>query len=79
MKRFKGLVGREPEELCMKLSNIVQEEVTKTTSKKKKHRRQSSCLKKLYKQLRKVESEQKGRIGKVYTTECRVPKNSKEK
>ena len=49
--RFKGLdlVDRVPEELWMKVHNIVQEAMTKTIPKKRNARRQSVCLRRPYK------------------------------
>ena len=46
MNRFKGLdpVERVPEELWMKVRNIVQEAVTKTIPQKRNARRQIDCL-----------------------------------
>ena len=44
--RFKGLdlIDRVPEELWMKVHNIVQEVVIKTIFKKKKCKKQNGCL-----------------------------------
>ena len=49
--RFKGLdlIDRVPEELWMKVCNIVQEAVIKTIPKKKKCERQNGCLRRPYK------------------------------
>ena len=50
--RFKGLdlIDRVPEELWMKVHNIVQEVVIKTIFKKKRNaKRQNGCLRKPYK------------------------------
>ena len=67
-----------PEELQKAICNTAQEVVTKTIPKKKKMpRRQRGCLRKLYKQLR--EKKGKGDKRKVYSTEYRVPENSKER
>ena len=48
---FKGvyLVDRVPEELRMKVHNIVQKSVTKPSPRKRNARRQSCCLRRLYK------------------------------
>ena len=43
------LIDRVPEELWMKVHDIVQQVVNKTTPKKKKCKKQSGCLKGLYK------------------------------
>ena len=55
--RFKGLVliDRVPEQLWMEVHDVVQEAGIKTIPKKKKCIRQSSCLKWLYKYLRRKE------------------------
>ena len=78
--RYKGLdlVNRVSEELWTEFHNV-QEALTKIISKKRNARRQSGCLKRFYKYLRK-EGKQKAREkGKVCSTECRVPENSKER
>ena len=48
-KRFKGLDLRLPEELCMEVSNTVQEMVTRTIPRKRNARKQNGCLSKRYK------------------------------
>ena len=54
MNRFKGLdlVDRVPEELWTEVHNIVQQTVIKTMPKKKKCNEVNSCLRRLYKLLR---------------------------
>ena len=49
INRFKGfdMVDRVPEELWMKLCNIIQEAVTQTIPKKRNARRKSNCLRRL--------------------------------
>ena len=49
--RLKGLdvIDRVPEELWMKIRDIVQEAVIKTIPKKKKCKRQNGCLRRAYK------------------------------
>ena len=42
-------------------------------------KRQNSCLRRAYKYLRKEEKIRQRRKGKIYPSECRVPKNSKER
>ena len=68
---FKGLdlIDRVPEELWMEVHDIVQESVIKTIPKKKK------C--KMAKWF--PEEALQRRKGKIYSFECRVPKNSKER
>ena len=66
-----------PEVLWTEDHNIVQEAVIKTIPKKKKM--QKGCLRKTYKQLRKEKTQKQRRKGKIYPSECRVSKNSKER
>ena len=49
--RFKGLdlIDRMPEELWMKVHDIVQETMIKTIPKKEKCKGQNDCLRRLYK------------------------------
>ena len=84
--RFKGLdlIDRVPEELWMEVCDIVQEAVIKTVPKKKK-RKKAKWLSGEALQIAVKRREVKGkrrkerRKGKIYTSECRVPKNSKER
>ena len=77
--RFQGLdlIDRVPEELWMEVCDTVQEAGIKTIPKKKKGKMvvwgglTNSCEKKRSKKQR--------RKGKIQTSECRVPKNSKER
>ena len=73
--RFKGLdlIDRVPEEPWMKVYNLVQETVTKTIPKKKK------CKKAKWLSEEDLQIAKKKRKGKIYPSECRVPKNSKER
>ena len=78
--RFKGLdlINRVPEELWTKVCDIVQEAGIKTISKKKKCKK----AKWLSEEALQIAEEGRGerqRIGTIYTFECRVPKNSKER
>ena len=41
---------------------------------KRNAKRQNSCLRRAYKQLRKEEKGKKRRKGKIYPSECRIPK-----
>ena len=80
--RFKGLylVDRVPEKLWTEVHNIIQEVVTKTIPKKKKDT-ETEWLEEEALQIaeEKKRSKRQGRKGKIYPTECRVPKNSKER
>ena len=80
--RFKGLelIDRVPEELWTEVCNIVQEAIIKAIPKKRNAKRQNGCLRRPYKQLRKEEKQKaKEKKRKTYPSECRVPKNSKER
>ena len=79
MNRFKGLdlLDRVSEELWMEVHNIVQEAVTKTISKKKKCKR-AKWLSEEALQIAEERREVKDK-GKIYSNECRVPENSKER
>ena len=76
--RFKGLdlIDRVPDELWTEVPDIVQETGIKTIPMEKKCKKAkwggltNSCEKK--------RSEKQRRKGKIYTSECRVPKNSKK-
>ena len=68
-----------PEELWMELHNIVQEVVTKTIPKEKKCKKAKWLSDKAL-QIAEKRREMKGKWERErYTTECRVPKNSKER
>ena len=76
--RFQGLdlIDRVPEELWNEVRDIVQETGIKTIPMEKKCKKQkwlsgNSCEKKRGKKQR--------RKGKINTSECRVPKNSKKR
>ena len=51
---------------------------SRPSPRKRNAKRQNSCLRRPYKQLRKEES-WKAKEKKLYPSECRVPKNSKER
>ena len=79
--RFKGLglIDRVPEELWMGVCNIVEEAVIKSIPKKKKCKKANGCLRRPYKYLKKVEMQKAKEIRNKQPSECRVPKNSKER
>ena len=79
--RFKGLdlADREPEELLMKVHDIVQEAVIKTSPKKKKCRKVRRLSEEASQITEKRRSKRQRRKGKIYPFESRVPKNSKER
>ena len=68
-----------PEELRMEVHDIVQEAVIKTIPKKKKCKK-AKCLSKEALKIaeKRKEAKSKGE-GKIYLSECRVPKNSKKR
>ena len=79
--RFKGLdlIHRMPEELWAEVHNIVQEEAIKTIPKKKKCKK-SNWFSEQALQIVEKRREAKGKGRKErYISECRVPKNSKER
>ena len=77
--RFKGLdlIDRVPEELWTEVCDIVQEAV-KTIPKKKKCKK-AKWLSEEVLQIAEKRSKSQRRKGKIHTSECRVPKNSKER
>ena len=79
--RFKGLdlIDRVPEELWTEVHDIVQEAVIKIIPKRKNTKRQNGCLRRPCKCCEKKRSEKQRRKGKIYSFECRVSKNSKER
>ena len=78
--RFKelDLIDRVPDELWMEVRDIIQETGIKTTLKKKKCKK----AKWLYGEALQIavkRSEKQRKKGRIYTFECRVPKNSKKR
>ena len=67
-----------PEELGMEVCDIVQEAVIKTIPKKKKFKK-AKWLSEEVLQIAEKRSESQKRKGKIYSFECRVPKNTKER
>ena len=78
--RLKGLdlIDRVPETLWMEVPNTVQEAVTKTIPKKKKCKK-AKWLSEEALQIAEERSQRQERKGKIYSTECRVPENNKER
>ena len=77
--RFKGfdLMYRVPDELWMEVCDIVQETGVKTILKKKKCKK-AKWLSEEALQIAEKRSERQRIKAKIYTSECRVPKNSNE-
>ena len=74
------LIDRVPEELWTEVSDIVQEAVMKTIPKKKKCKKAkwlSEEALQIAEKRRKAKG--KGEKGKIHPSECRLPKNSKER
>ena len=67
-----------PEELWTDIHNIVQEMVIKTTPKKKKCKKAKWFPEEALK-ITEKRSEMRRRKGKIYPSECKVSKNSKER
>ena len=78
--RFKGLhlTDRLPDELWTEVHDIVQEAVIKTIPKKKKCKR-AKWLSEEALQIAEKKNKRQRRKRKIYPSECRVPKNSKER
>ena len=80
--RFKGLylIDRVPEELWTEVHIIVQEVIIKIIPKKKKCKK-AKCLSEEALQIaeKRREVKRQKRKGKIYPSECRVPKNRKER
>ena len=78
--RFKGLdlIDRVPEELWMEVHYIVQETGIKTIQKKKKSKEARWLSEEAFQiaEKREVKGKEKG---KIYPSECRIPKNAKER
>ena len=81
--RFKGLdlIDRVPDELWMEVCDTVQGIAIKTIPQKKKCKKAKwlSPEKALQIAVKRREAKSKGGKGKINPSECRVPKNSKEK
>ena len=78
--RFKGLdlIDRVPDELWTEVCDNVQETGIKTIPKKKKCKK-AKWLSEEAVQIAVKRSKKQRRKGKVYSFECRVPKNSKKR
>ena len=76
--RFKGLdlIDRVPDELRTEVRDIVQETGIKTIPRKRNAKKQNGCLRRLTNSCEKKGSKKQRSKGKIYPSECRVPKNS---
>ena len=79
--RFKvlDLIDRVPEELWMEVHDIIQEAVIKSIPKKNKYRKAKWFSEEALQIAEKIREAKKRRKGKIYPSECRVPKKSKER
>ena len=79
--RFKGLdlMDRVPDELWAEVRDIAQETGIKTIPKKKKCKKAKWLSGGLTNSCEKKGRETQRRKGKISASECRVPKNSKER
>ena len=80
--RFKGLdlIDRVLDKLWMEVCDIVQETGIKIISKKKKCKKAKWLSEEaLHMSVKRREARKQRRKGKIYPSECRVPKNSKER
>ena len=80
--RLKGLdlIDRVPEELWTEVHDTVQEAVIKTIPKIKKCKKSKMAVwGGLTNSFEKKRSEKQRREGKIYPSECRIPKNSQER
>ena len=75
-KRVKGLdlIDRVPEELWMEIQNIIEEAVIKTILKKKKYKKEKRLSEEALQIAEKKRSKMQRRKGKMYPSECRVPR-----
>ena len=69
------LIDRVPEELWLEVRDIVQESGIKTIPKKKKGKKGKWLSEEALQRAKK--NERQRRKGKIYPSECRVPKNRK--
>ena len=78
--RFKGLdlIDRVPDELWMEVHDIVQETGIKTIPMEKKCKK-TKWLSEEALQIAEKKNKRQRRKRKIYPSECRVPKNSKER
>ena len=72
------MIDRVPDELWTEVCNIIQEVVIKSIPKKKKCKK-AKWLSGEALQTAEKRSESQRRKGKIYPTECSIPKNSKER
>ena len=79
--RFRGIdqIDRVPEELWVEFHNTVQEAVIKITPMKKKYKNAKWLSEKASQIAEKRKEAKDERKGNSYPSECKVPKNNKER
>ena len=79
--RFNGLdlIDRVPDELWMEVRDIVQETGIKTVPMGKKCKKAKWLSGEALQITKKKRSKKQRRKGKIFPSECKVPKNSKER
>ena len=79
--RFKGLdlIDRMPDELWTEVHDIVQKTGIKTIPMEKKYKKAKWLSQEALQISEKRREERQRRKGKIYPSECRVPKNSKKR
>ena len=79
--RFKGLylIYRVPEELWTEFTKLYRRWRSKPSTRRRNVGRQNNCLRRHCKYLRIERSKRPRRKGKIYPSQCRVPKNGKER
>ena len=79
--RFKGLdlIDRQPDELWTEVCDIVQETGIKTIPMVKKCKKGKWLSEQALNSCKMERSKKQRRKGKIYSFECKVPKNNKER
>ena len=74
------MIDRAPNELWMEVRDIVQETEIKTIPKKKKCKKAKWLCEEAFQiAMKQKRSKKERRKGKIYSFECRVPNNSKDR
>ena len=68
-----------PEEPQMKVRDTDSWQRSRPSPRKRSAKQQNGCLRRPYKELRKEKKQKAKRKGKIYPSESRVPRNSKER
>ena len=78
--RFKGLdlIDRVPDELWMEFVTLYRRQGSRPSPWKRNAKKQNGCLGRPYKSCEKKRSEKQRRRGKIFPSECRVPRNRNE-